>query len=76
MQSLGLSLGNWKASAQSGVSKSEKPCRLGVASLGLGELKLLVEDDEGGFLGLADLSAGLGGLQVPQVPELKPNSSA
>ena len=39
--------------------------RLGVTGLRIGgELKLLVEDDEGGFLALADLSAGLGPLLV------------
>ncbi len=39
--------------------------RVGVAGLGLGgEFKLLVEDDERGFLALANLSAGLGPLAV------------
>ena len=39
--------------------------RLRVTGLRIGgELKLLVEDDEGGFLALADLSAGLGPLLV------------
>ncbi|MFZ3326761.1 MAG: hypothetical protein WA231_13090 [Methylocella sp.] len=37
--------------------------RLGVTGLGIGgERELLVEDDEGGFLALADLRTGLGPL--------------
>jgi hypothetical protein len=39
--------------------------RLSVTGLGIGgEFKLFVEDDEGGFLALPDLSAGLGPLLV------------
>jgi hypothetical protein len=39
--------------------------RIGIAGLGLGgEFKLLVEDDEGGFLAFTNLGAGLGPLAV------------
>ena len=39
----------------------EAGCRLGVTGLRIGgECELLVEDDEGGFLALAHLRAGLG----------------
>ncbi len=43
----------------------EAGCRLGVTGLRIGgEREFLVEDDEGGFLALADLRAGLGPLPV------------